>query len=81
MTQTFAHGYALLIGVTENQVARWALPDVAKDITALSEVLAHPERCAYPAENSRHRGAGGHPGRASSLGWTGWKSACAPTPR
>ena len=51
MTHTFAHGYALLIGVTENQVARWALPDVAKDITALSEVLAHPERCAYPAEN------------------------------
>ena len=24
---------------------------MAKDITALSEVLAHPERCAYPAEN------------------------------
>ena len=51
MTPTFAHGYALLIGVTKNQVARWALPDVAKDITALSEVLAHPERCAYSAEN------------------------------
>ena len=51
MAHTFAHGYALLIGVTENQVARWALPDVGKDITALAEVLAHPERCAYPAEN------------------------------
>jgi len=51
METEFAHGYALLIGVTENQVARWALPDVGKDITALSEVLAHPERCAYPAEN------------------------------
>ena len=25
----------LLIGVTENQVARWALPDVAKDIAAV----------------------------------------------
>ncbi len=51
MTQTFSHGYALLVGVTESQVARWALPDVAKDITAVSQVLQHPERCAYPAEN------------------------------
>jgi uncharacterized caspase-like protein len=51
MPPTFVHGYALLIGVTDNQVAKWALPDVAKDITALSDVLAHPERCAYPAEN------------------------------
>jgi uncharacterized caspase-like protein len=51
MSPAFTHGYALLIGVDANQVARWALPDVAKDITALSDVLAHPERCAYPAEN------------------------------
>jgi hypothetical protein len=49
MAPTFANGYALLIGVTENQVAGWALPDVARDITALAEVLQHPERCAYPA--------------------------------
>ena len=53
MTQTFAHGYALLIGVTENQVARWALPDVAKDIAALAGVLAHPDRCGYAAEQIR----------------------------
>jgi hypothetical protein len=52
MTLTFAHGYALLIGVTASQVARWALPDVAKDIAAVSEVLAHPDRCAYPAERN-----------------------------
>ena len=51
MTQTFANGYALLIGVTESQVARWALPDVGKDIAALSAVLKHPERCAYPDDN------------------------------
>ena len=31
----FEHGYALLIGVDENAVVRWALPDVAKDIAAL----------------------------------------------
>lgn len=48
MTQTFTHGYALLIGVSESRVAGWALPDVAKDIAALAAVLAHPVRCAYP---------------------------------
>ena len=47
----FEHGYALLIGVDANAVAKWALPDVAKDIAALREVLVHPERCAYPADN------------------------------
>jgi hypothetical protein len=51
MSQQFANGYALLIGVTENQVARWALPDVAKDIAAVAGVLRSPERCAYPNAN------------------------------
>ena len=71
MAQTFAHGYALLIGVTENQVARWALPDVAKDITAMSEVLAHPERCAYPAENIKTivGPAATREGILAGLGW------------
>jgi len=47
----FNHGYALLISVDANAVARWALPDVAKDIAALQAVLRHPERCAYPEEH------------------------------
>ena len=47
---TFTHGYALLIGVDENAVAEFALPDVSKDIAALYAVLTHPERCAYPPE-------------------------------
>ncbi|MBN1922023.1 MAG: caspase family protein [Anaerolineae bacterium] len=47
----FEHGYALLIGVDENAVAKWALPAVAKDVAALREVLVHPERCAYPVDN------------------------------
>lgn len=51
METEFPHGYALLIGVTESQVARWALPVVARDVAALSAVLAHPDRCAYPAAN------------------------------
>lgn len=49
----FTHGYALLIGVNENSVHDWALPDVAKDVKALSAVLAHHERCAYPQEHVR----------------------------
>jgi hypothetical protein len=51
MTNQFTHGYALLVGVDANAVAAWALPDVAKDIAALAQVLTHPERCAYPKAN------------------------------
>ena len=47
MAERFTHGYALLIGVNENQASDWALPDVAKDIDALQTVLIHPERCGY----------------------------------
>jgi hypothetical protein len=49
----FSNAYALLIGVNENTVPGWALPDVAKDIAALSAVLTHPQRCAYSPENVR----------------------------
>ncbi|MBU0705028.1 MAG: caspase family protein, partial [Chloroflexi bacterium] len=51
MSHTFTHGYALLIGVDENHVSAYALPDVAKDIQALAEVLVHSQRCAYPDDN------------------------------
>ena len=47
MADPFTHGYALLIGVDQNNVPDWALPDVANDIAALHQVLIHPERCAY----------------------------------
>jgi len=47
MAERFTHGYALLIGVNENQEPGWALPEVAKDIDALQAVLIHPERCGY----------------------------------
>jgi len=50
---TFAHGYALLIAVNENQIPSYALPTVARDATAVRDVLVHPQRCAYPAENVR----------------------------
>jgi uncharacterized caspase-like protein len=51
MTSNFGVGYALLVGNNENNVPRWSLPDVAKDIDALRQVLTHPERCAYPTDN------------------------------
>jgi uncharacterized caspase-like protein len=47
----FNFGYALLIGVNKNSVPSWALPSVAKDVHALTEVLTHPERCAYLKDN------------------------------
>ena len=73
MTPSFAHGYALLIGVTENQVTDWALPDVAKDITALADGAGAPGTLRLPrGEHQDRRGAGrhpaGHPGRAGLAG-------------
>jgi len=53
MSGLFLHGYALLIGVDENDVPTWALPDVIKDVNALYDVLCHPERCAYPPDQVR----------------------------
>jgi len=51
MSDVFANGYAVVIGVDENQIERFALPTVAKDVQAVYDVLIHPERCAYKAEN------------------------------
>ena len=51
MSKQFINGYALLIGVDENAVPSWSLPDVIKDIDAFRSVLTHPERCAYPGDH------------------------------
>ena len=51
MSETFAHGYAVVIGVDENMIKRLALPAVKKDVTAVRDVLIHPERCAYERDN------------------------------
>jgi len=47
MPTQFQHGYALLIGVDQNFLPELALPTVSKDLSALHEVLTHPDRCAY----------------------------------
>ncbi len=51
MTSEFTHGYAVVISIDSNQIARLALPSVLKDAEALYEVLVHPERCAYKPEH------------------------------
>ena len=51
MTELFEHGYAIVIGVDDNNIKRLKLESVAKDVQAIHDVLVHPERCAYKAEN------------------------------
>jgi uncharacterized caspase-like protein len=48
---TFAHGYALLIGVDQHGEEELALPPVEKDVQALQAVLTHAQRCGYMLEN------------------------------
>ncbi len=51
MAEVFEHGYAVVIGVDDNNIKRLALPSVAKDVQAVHDVLVHPERCAYKPDN------------------------------
>lgn len=51
MAEVFEHGYAVIVGVDDNNIKRLALPSVAKDVQAVRDVLIHPERCAYKPEN------------------------------
>ena len=73
MTQTFNHGYALLIGV--GAIAKypdWSLPVTVKDMTALRNLLTDPTRCAYP-DRRRARATAPRPGRnPSGASWTDW---------
>ena len=75
MPEGFANGYALLIGVDENHVDKWALPDVAKDMAALEKVLTHPGRCAYPGGNVKTI-AGQEATRQGILDGLEWLQAC-----
>ena len=53
MSEVFEHGYAVVIGVDDNNIKRLALPAVEKDVSAVRDVLVHPERCGYAEENVR----------------------------
>ena len=47
MTQSFEHGYAVVVGVGAD------LPATIDDAQGLADVLRDPDRCAYPAEQVR----------------------------
>jgi hypothetical protein len=53
MSDTFTHGYALLIGVGECAYQKWSLPVTVKDVQALQSILIDPNLCAYP-NNDQH---------------------------
>jgi len=47
MSQSFSHGYAVLVGVGAN------LPVTIEDARAVSDTLLDPSRCAYPSDHVR----------------------------
>jgi hypothetical protein len=53
MTNTFTHGYALLVGVGRCAYDAWSLPVTVRDMQALRDVLADPALCGYPADHIR----------------------------
>ncbi|QHG20016.1 peptidase C14 caspase catalytic subunit p20 [Nostoc sp. ATCC 53789] len=53
MSNHFAHGYALLIGVGTTAESRYSLPVTVKDVQALKTVLTDPNLCAY-VDDSEH---------------------------
>jgi hypothetical protein len=55
MAETFAQGYALLIGVGQAAYAPWSLPVTVKDARAIRAVLTDPSLCAYPDDGGHIR--------------------------
>ncbi len=55
MPGSFAHGYALLIGVGASAHPAWSLPVTVRDTLALAEVLADPALCGYPNDDEHLR--------------------------
>lgn len=54
MVETFAHGYAFLVGVGQCSYPQWSLPVTVKDMLALRAVLGDPNLCSYPNSNVRY---------------------------
>ncbi|MEM8804893.1 MAG: alpha/beta hydrolase [Cyanobacteria bacterium P01_G01_bin.38] len=48
MSNSFSHGYALLIGVGQSNYADWSLPVTVKDVSALHAILTDASLCGYP---------------------------------
>ena len=80
MTQTFDHGYALLVGVGDiANYPKWSLPVTVKDMAALSNLLVDPALRAYP-ESEDHVPARRMTKKANSpeiLNALAWLGTCA----
>jgi uncharacterized caspase-like protein len=55
MSESFDHGYALLVGVGESAYPRWSLPATVKDVLALKAMLTDADLCAYPDDDLHMR--------------------------
>jgi uncharacterized caspase-like protein len=55
MSETFPHGYALLIGVGQAMYAPWSLPVTVKDVQAVRAVLIDSALCGYPDDDQHVR--------------------------
>ncbi len=55
MVNSFAHGYALLIGVGACEYSKYSLPVTVKDVTAVREILIDPSLCGYPNSDEHIR--------------------------
>lgn len=55
MTQTFANGYALLIGVGTTNYLPWSLPVTVNDVQAIRGVLTDSALCGFPDDDEHIR--------------------------
>jgi len=55
MSQTFTHGYALLVGVGASSYPKWSLPVTVKDVQAIHAILTDSNLCAYPNDSQHVR--------------------------
>jgi len=55
MTNSFTHGYALLVGVGECVYSEWSLPVTVKDMQAVQSLLKDPHQCGYLQDENHIR--------------------------
>jgi uncharacterized caspase-like protein len=53
MSDSFSHGYALLIGVSKTKEREWSLPMAARDARAIRTIMSNPQLCAYDSDHIR----------------------------
>ena len=82
MPATFAHGYALLVGVGQSAYAPWSLPASVRDAQAIRAALLDPARCAYPSDADHvrllHDGEATRDAILEGLAWLAGRAAIDP---